>query len=119
MENDVGRAAATISINGPKFWAVTAVISGLCTLSSVLTFFEGCWTDGRTFQQISGLAPMAALGSGFLGLISMILGGCRNVGRIEVRGRLLPAWGMPFFVGVACGAPWASFAWIVWNFPCC
>jgi len=108
-----------VRIEGPKFWAITAAFSGLCALSVFMTGladavgfrpWKGVNTPREVDERISILMCsmfIAALYVEFVGMGSMILCGLRDVGRIEARGRLLPAWVLPVFYGVAYGAPWA------------
>jgi hypothetical protein len=107
------------TIKGPKFWAITAAISGLCTLSIFITGLAEVvgfhpWSGASSPRLVNELISIltflmliSALCAGFVGMASMILVGAQSVGRLEARGRLLPAWVLPLFCGVAYAAPWA------------
>jgi len=93
-----------IKILGPKFWAVTATISGLCTLSCAFTLiamilgFRGiAGVDASTFANIYALIFLLALVTSSLGFGSMALSGFKDVGTIEVGVRLLPIRAMLWF----------------------
>ena len=118
--NDDSRPQPLIEIKGPRFWVITATISGLCTVCSVLTvaaLLAGMSQigplDERTIILINLGVFYVSLASGFLGLGSMILGKLKDVGRISYRGRVLAAHVTPMFCIPAYVAPWL-LAFALW-----
>ncbi len=110
------------NLKGPKFWVVTAAISGLGTLSLVMTLL----TMLLGFRGISGIPDdwlrllnvgvfVLALASGSLGLGSLLLCGLADVGRVTFRGRLLPVYTVPLLCIPLYLGPWgiALFLWII------
>ena len=107
-----------VRVKGPKFWAVTAIVSALLTLSSTLTavaldagLVGDRWSDeSLTYFKLDGLVFLIALGAGFLGFGTMAISGFRDVGRLEIRGRLLPSYLLPLLCVPMYAAPWTIVA---------
>jgi hypothetical protein len=104
-----------IKIVGPKFWAITATMCGLCTLSCAFTLIQ----ESLGFRGIAGVDPISiellylliyllALVTSSLGFGSMLLSGFKNVGRFEIGGRLLPMRATLWFCIAAYATPWIA-----------
>jgi hypothetical protein len=111
-----------VAVKGPRFWAITGAISGFCTLSSALTIVALLFRihhalplDEGTILLINFAIFLISLGSGLIGLVSMALSGFSDVGRIEIRGRLLPKGVMPALCIPLYLAPWGIVAALRWQ----
>ncbi len=101
------------SLKGPKFWAMTAAISGLGSLSLTMTFFADVLRlkvirsiPGDWLRLFNLGMFLCALATGALGFGSMLLCGMVDVGRITIRGRLLPRYAVPVICIPLYMAPW-------------